>query len=87
MSGSESLPPTGSPISIDTMRGHFERMIKDTPRFRDSTPLEIFKVNGAFSHYFNPDTDTMWIGFALGMRMAERLANAAAHGGDGRSLP
>lgn len=34
-------------------------------------------VNGKFSHYADPDTDTMWLGFALGMRCQERLNRVA----------
>jgi hypothetical protein len=44
---------------------------------RDTTPLGIVEVNGEFSHYMNPETDTFWLGFALGMRCAERVQKAA----------
>jgi hypothetical protein len=59
----------------ETMRGFFERMVNDTPAFKASTPLGAIEVNGKFSHYMNPDTDTMWLGFALGMRCAQRISN------------
>lgn len=61
------------------MRGHFERMIRETPRLRD-TPLGTMEVNGSFHHYMDGDTDTMWIGFAPGMRVAQRLANPEISG-------
>lgn len=61
-------------ITKAEMRPLFEKSIQDTPAFRDSTPLGAVTVNGAFSHYVDPDTDTMWIGFCLGMRVAERLS-------------
>ena len=61
-------------ISIAEMRRYFEKLIADTPWFA-GTPLGIMEVNGEFHHYMDPDTDTMWMGFALGMRLSERLAN------------
>lgn len=61
-------------ISVAAMRGHFENAITNTPALKANTPLNAMEVNGAFSHYIEPDTDTMWLGFALGMRAAERLA-------------
>ena len=60
------------------MRTYFERMVNDTPTLKENTPLESVTVNGQFSHYMDPETDTMWIGFALGMRCAQRVANHAA---------
>ena len=45
---------------------------------KKNTPLGIIEVNGAFHHYADRDTDTMWLGFALGMRAAERVAQATA---------
>ncbi|TAL89244.1 MAG: hypothetical protein EPN62_08570 [Candidimonas sp.] len=64
-------------ITVTKMRGLFEQSIRQTPIFRDNTPLGIMEVNGQFSHYMNADTDTMWIGFAIGMRCAERLQDYA----------
>lgn len=60
-------------LSVATMRVYFERAINDTPALKANTPLGTITVNGAFSHYTRPDTDTMWLGFALGMRAAERI--------------
>jgi hypothetical protein len=70
-------------ISAEEMRTHFERTIKSTPAIKSNTPLGGATVNGKFSHYMDPDTDTMWLGFALGMRMAERLNKAERTEGGG----
>ncbi len=61
-------------ITVEEMRRYFEKSINDTPALKANTPLEIMTINGRFSHYMIPDTDTMWIAFALGMRCAERIA-------------
>ena len=63
-------------ISVETMRTHFESVIKGAPALAGNTPLGAMTVNGQFSHYSDPDTDTMWLGFALGMRCMERVAKA-----------
>ncbi len=63
-------------ISKDVMRLYFERMVNNIQALKASTPLDVMTVNGKFSHYMDPDTDTMWLGFALGMRCAERISNA-----------
>lgn len=65
-------------IPVAEMRRYFERAINDTPSFKANTPLGTVEINGQFSHYFDADTDTMWLGFAIGMRCAERLASQAA---------
>lgn len=67
-------------ITVEEMRHYFEKLIKETAPLAANTPLGAMVINGKFSHYVTPDTDTMWIGFALGMRAAERLA--ACNGGD-----
>lgn len=41
--------------------------------YADSTPLGAMTVNNEFSHYMDPDTDTMWIGFTVGIQAAEQL--------------
>lgn len=60
-------------ITKAEMRQHFEKLIADTPAFRDTTPLGIMEINGEFWHYMDSQTDTLWLGFALGMRVAERM--------------
>ena len=69
-------------ISVDTMRLYFERMVRDTPAFAQNTPLDAISINGQFSHFVDPETDTMWLGFALGMRCHERVASGAQQGGE-----
>ncbi len=63
-------------ISKKLMRHYFEGAINNTAALKANTPLGTVTVNGEFSHYANGDTDTMWIGFALGMRCAERVQSA-----------
>lgn len=60
-------------ISKALMRHYFEGAITNTPSLKSNTPLGAVLVNGEFSHYADSDTDTMWLGFALGMRCAERV--------------
>ncbi|VVE76542.1 hypothetical protein PCA31118_05234 [Pandoraea captiosa] len=62
-------------ITVDEMRNYFENSIKETALLTANTPLGVMEINGKFSHYVTPDTNTMWIGFALGMRAAERLVS------------
>lgn len=78
------LTITDSPgkIPVSEMREHFEKAINQTPQFKANTPLGIMEINGKFSHYMTPDTDTMWLGFAIGMRCAERLAKSAPSAGE-----
>ena len=64
-------------ISVGDMRGYFEGAINNTPALKASTPLGVMEINEQFAYYMDRDTDTMWIGFALGMRCAERVAAAA----------
>lgn len=61
-------------ITTDEMRRHFEAAINGTPTLKANTPLGSLSFNGKFSRYANADTDTMWLGFAIGMRAAERIA-------------
>lgn len=63
-------------ITVAAMRALFERSVKETRVLAQTTPLGTIEVNGAFSHYMEPDTDTLWIGFAIGMRAAERAAKS-----------
>lgn len=70
-------------ISVADMRRYFEGAVTNTPALKANTPLSAMEVNEVFSHYLDPDTDTMWIGFALGMRCAERIAHAAQKCGQG----
>lgn len=62
-------------ITKEAMREMFEQAIRGT-RCLSPTPLGAIEVNGEFHHYAVPNTDTMWLGFALGVRCAERVAKA-----------
>ncbi|AZY50118.1 hypothetical protein C0J09_14030 [Bordetella avium] len=70
-------------ISVAEMRKYFEQGIKNTPALKGKTPLGIMEINGEFAYYMDSSTDTMWFGFALGMRAAERVARAAQQGKGG----
>jgi hypothetical protein len=61
-------------ISKAQLRKRFENTITQSSALRPNTPLGIVLLNGEFHHYANPDTDTLWLGFVLGMRHAERDA-------------
>lgn len=63
-------------ITAAQMQPIFEREIRGTPALAVNTPLGAMEINGAFSHYMDADTDTMWLGFAIGMRAAERIERA-----------
>ena len=63
-------------IPVAQIRECFEQAIRETKALADNTPLGTMEINGVFSHYMDPDTDTMWLGFALGMRYHERMLKA-----------
>ena len=56
------------------MRKLFEASVRQTPALARHYPLDIAEVDGVFDHYVNDDTDRLWVGFALGLRCAERLS-------------
>lgn len=57
--------------NIQALREKFEAAVLNEPHLKNNTPLGVMEINGAFDHYMDPDTDTLWIGFALGYRVAE----------------
>lgn len=59
--------------NIESLREYFEKYISESPKFRGTTPLGKMMVNDEFHHYMNPDTNTLWIGFAIGMRLAKKI--------------
>ena len=61
-------------VSVARMREAFEKSIRDTPVLQQHTRLVAATDGNAFSHYVDPRTDVLWLGFALGMRAAARLA-------------
>lgn len=60
-------------ISPEQIRECFERAVRQSKSLAGNTPLAAMRINGQFSHYMDPDTDTMFLGFALGMRFYERM--------------
>ncbi len=64
-------------IPVAQMRHYFEGAITSTPVLKASRPLDAATSGGKFQHYVDPGTDSMWTGFALGMRAAERIHGAA----------
>lgn len=70
-------------ITVAEMRQHFEQAIDNTPALKENTPRGFMEINEQFAYYLDKDTDTMWLGFALGMRAAERLARARDQSGQG----
>ena len=64
-------------MNLEEIRALFEATVKGSKRLVKSTPLGTMEINGAFHHYMDPDTDTMWLGFALGVKAIERLEKAA----------
>jgi len=71
-------PPGVRPA--EQMRALFEKSIRSTPVFARNYTLGASMVSGEFRHYTNPETEAMWIGFAIGMRCADRLDRAALKG-------
>lgn len=59
--------------SKNSLRKLFEDYISNSKRFKSNTPLGIMEINGEFSHYMDSDTDTLWLGFVLGARMAKKI--------------
>ena len=62
-------------IPIRLMRDYFERAMRSTDKF-SSQPLGT--LEGEQLAYANDETSLLWTGFALGMRCAERIHQAAA---------
>lgn len=54
----------------EQIRERFERSVRKSPKLKGNTPLGTVTINGAFSHYADPDTDTLWIGYRAGFRAA-----------------
>ncbi len=72
-----NLADAAGKLPVAFMRKCFEEAVAGTQFLRDGTPLGIMEINGKFTHYMNAETDTLWLGFALGMRMSERIQKAA----------
>jgi hypothetical protein len=62
-------------ISSKVLRVYFERAVRDTEAFATHFPLDSVTRDGS-TEYVTPATQSMWLGFAIGMRCAERIAAA-----------
>jgi hypothetical protein len=68
-------------IRVAAMREYFERAMKSTPQFK-GIPLDaVEEGDGHLVHYTDKRTDDLWLGFALGMRCAERIRRAVKRSG------
>lgn len=63
-------------ISVSHMRHYFEGGMRQTDVLQKRVALDCRTDGGEFLEYADPATQAMWVGFALGMRCAERLQNA-----------
>ena len=55
----------------DDLRKLFEYAVKNAKSLKNNTPLGIMEVEGVFQGYFDPDTDTLFIGFVMGFNMSK----------------
>jgi hypothetical protein len=67
-------------ISSQLMRRYFEEAVRQTAALAAHVPLDRVVKDGEFTEYMHPETQAMWVGFAIGMRCAERLSNAGVVG-------
>ena len=69
------------------LRNYFEGAVTQTATLAAALPLDRVFVAGEFQQYLRPETQTAWVGFALGMRCAERMQAAVdSPGGLGRGV-
>ncbi len=66
----EELTNHGLKAQRDAVRRLFEETIKAS-KYAGCTPLGAMTINGDFDHYMDAETDTMWIGFVLGVHAAD----------------
>lgn len=74
--------PTGANVARLTdaeIRAEFEASVRGST-LKASTPLGVVTMNGAFSHYADSDTDTLWLGYRAGFARSSRMSAAAAIG-------
>ncbi|WP_347220306.1 hypothetical protein [Chryseobacterium sp.] len=64
-------------LTDEQVRELFEASVKKSA-IASKTPLNIVTLNGAFHHYFDADTDTMWLGYRAGYRRAALAASQPA---------
>lgn len=63
-------------IPAETIREWFERAIRDTPILKGHGLSKMTRPDGSFWAYRDGHVNRLWIGFAVGVRCAERLLNA-----------
>ena len=71
-------------VSIAEMRRIFEAIVNTTPVFKRDFSLVPVMDGEKFAGYKDDTTDTVWVGFAIGTRNADRILKAA---GLKRGLP
>lgn len=64
-------------ISAALARHYFERAVRENAFL--ATPLDCTVDAAGLVEYADPKTHAMWVGWALGMRCSERLANHERH--------
>jgi hypothetical protein len=63
-------------MKASLMRHYFESAVAQTASLASRLQLDRVTVAGEFQEYVRPETQSAWVGFALGMRCAERLQAA-----------
>ena len=64
-------------LPVAHMRTLFEQSVNSTQSFRARYDLTTLKRNCEFAGYKSAETNTFWAGFAIGLRCAEKLDQAA----------
>lgn len=62
----------------DVYRAKFEAAVRGDPNLSGNTPLNALIIQGVFVQYMDADTDTLFIGFVMGLRFGHREALGAA---------
>lgn len=65
-------------LPVAKLRSMFEAAVRGTPRLAREVRLDPLYSADEFLGYVARDTDTMWFGFSLGLRCAERAIAAHA---------
>ena len=63
-------------MKVSLIRHYFEGAVTQTATLAEALPLHRVAVAGEFQEYMRPETQAAWVGFAIGMRCAERLQAA-----------
>ena len=75
-----NLEPKDKPgaIKIEQMRLLFEQVVSGTAAIACNLPLTWVSKNGKFERYINEETQAAWFGFAMGLRLAQRIELAGS---------